>query len=76
MSILYILISCEMDFEESVFDDLLKFDSIKEVIQVVGSYDIVVKLDDATSKTTKTLLNEIRSMKKIKNTLTLPTLEK
>jgi len=65
-----------MGDEESVMNELEKTDSVKEVTRVIGSYDIVVKLEEASSDDVKNIISsKIRTIDKIRTTLTLPTIE-
>ena len=76
MSTSYVLISCEMGTEESVMNELEKIDSVKEVTRVIGSYDIIVKLEEPSSDDVKNIIfSKIRTIDKIRTTLTLPTIE-
>ncbi|KEQ55974.1 Regulatory protein AsnC [Marine Group I thaumarchaeote SCGC AAA799-E16] len=76
MSISYVLISCEMGDEESVMIDLEKIDSVKEVTRVMGSYDVIVKLEEPSSDDLKkTISSKIRTIDKIRTTLTLPVIQ-
>ena len=75
MSISYILIRCEIDCEELVMAELKQIDPVKEMMQVMGSYDIVVKVEDeSSSKVKNTISSGIRTIKNIKSTITLPTI--
>ena len=76
MSISYVMISCEFGTEDSVMNDLEKIDSVKEVTRVIGSYDIIVKLEESSSDDVKNIISsKIRTINKIRTTLTLPTIE-
>ena len=76
MSISYIMISCEMGDEKLVMNELREIDSVKEVARVIGSYDIIVKLEEPSSDDVKNIISsKIRTIDKIRTTLTLPTIE-
>jgi DNA-binding Lrp family transcriptional regulator len=65
-----------MGTEESVMNELEKIDSVKEVTRVIGSYDIIVKLEESSSDDVKNIISsKIRTIDKIRTTLTLPTIE-
>ena len=75
MSISYVLIRCEVDHEELVMNELKKIDSIKEMMRVMGSYDVVVKIEEESpSHVKKVISSRIRTVKNIKSTITLPTI--
>jgi len=76
MSISYILISCDMGNEKSIMIELEKIDTVKEITRVIGSYAIIMRLEDQSSNNIeKTISSKIRTINKIRTTLTLPTIE-
>lgn len=65
-----------MGNEESIVNELEKIDSVKEITRVIGSYEIIVKLQGQSSDDIKkTISSKIRTINKIRTTLTLSTIE-
>lgn len=72
MSIFFVLITCDSGFEKSVIAELKTTNFVKEVIGVMGSYDILVKLESENSdKLQKLVTLIIRKTAHVKTTLTL-----
>ncbi len=72
METVYVLIVSEMGSEQQVIEKLLMNDEIKEVNQVWGAYDIVVKVVGPTSDTVRELITgKIRIIEGIKTTVSL-----
>jgi len=72
METVYVLIVSEMGSEQQVIEKLLMNDEIKEVNQVWGAYDIVVKVVGPTSDTVRELITgKIRMIEGIKTTVSL-----
>ncbi len=76
MSIVYVLITCDVGFEEPIINQLKTIDEIKEVIGVIGTYDIIVKLESNDSDSLKNIIpSKIRKILYIRTTLTLSVIE-
>lgn len=76
MSIVYVMITCDVGFEKSVINQLNAIDGVKEVIGVMGTYDILVKLESENSEDFKsTITSKIRKIPNIRTTLTLTVVE-
>ena len=73
MSISYVLISSEVGAEKEILRDLQQIDMVKEATQVLGSYDIIVKVEDEAEALNNSISSKIRTINKVKSTLTLPT---
>jgi len=72
METVYVLIVSETGSEQQVIEKLLMNDEIKEVNQVWGAYDIVVKVVGPTSNTVRELITgKIRMIEGIKTTVSL-----
>ena len=72
MSTVYVLITCDVGFEEPVINQLKTIDLVKEVIGVMGTYDIIVKLESENSEDFKSIMiSKIRKIPNIRTTLTL-----
>ena len=76
MSIVYVLITCDAGFEEPVINQLKTIDLVIEVIGVIGTYDILVKLESENSEDFKSVMTlKIRKIQNIRTTLTLTVVE-
>jgi len=72
METAYVLIVSETGSEQHVIEKLLMIDEIKEVNQVWGAYDIVVKVTGPTSDTVREIITgKIRMIEGIKTTASL-----
>ncbi len=76
MSVFFVLVTCDMGSEKSVIDKLKTINLVKEVNQVWGSYDVLVKLEGDNSNDLKNIItSKIRKIPHIKTTVTLSVLE-
>jgi DNA-binding Lrp family transcriptional regulator len=76
MSTVYVMITCDVDFEEPVINQLKTIDLVKEVIGVMGTYDIIVKLESENSEDFQSVMTlKIRKIPNIRTTLTLTVIE-
>ncbi len=72
METTYVLIVSETGSEQQVIEKLLMNDEIKEVNQVWGAYDIVVKVVGPTSDAVREIITgKIRIIEGIKRTVSL-----
>ncbi len=72
MSIIYVMIVCEVGFEKSVIAELKKVSLVKEIKEVMGEYDIIVKLESNNSDELKNIIPlKIRKIPNIRTMLTL-----
>ena len=61
MAIAYVLITCDLGFEEEVIENLKHFESVKEVHGTFGAYDIISKLENIEQeKIRETIIWNIR----------------
>ena len=68
----YMLISCEMGEEHSLYSQLKEIPEIKDCIITYGSYDLVVKFETSTTEELNTVISsKIRKLNKIRSTITL-----
>lgn len=68
----YMLISCEIGEEHSLYSQLKEIPEIKDCIITYGSYDLVVKFETSTAEKLNTVISsKIRKLAKIRSTLTL-----
>ena len=72
MSTAYVLITCQTGCEKAVIEELQKYESVTEIDEVFGTYDIVAKLQNSNIHTLKeNITSDIRKIPKIISTLTL-----
>jgi len=72
METVYVLIVSKMGSEQHVIKKLLMFDEIKEVNQVWGAYDIMVKVVGPTPDAVREIITgKIRMIEDIKTTVSL-----
>ncbi len=72
MGFAYVLISCDLGFEEDIISQLKTIDQVKEVQGTFGAYDIVAKVEsDDVGKLRDTVNRKIRYIPRIRSTLTL-----
>ncbi|MGY5140163.1 MAG: Lrp/AsnC ligand binding domain-containing protein [Candidatus Nitrosopumilus sp. Bin_571-38] len=68
----YMLISCEIGEEQSIYSKLKEIPEIKNCLITYGSYDIVAEfVTDSASQINKIIMSKIRKLPKIKSTITL-----
>jgi len=68
----YMLISCEIGEEHSIYLQLKEIPEIKDCIITFGSYDLVVKFETSTAEELNTVISsKIRKLAKIRSTITL-----
>ena len=72
MATAYVLINCDLVYEEFIISELKEIETVKEVWGVLGTYDIIVKLEDESlDEISKTITLKIRKLDKIRFTMTL-----
>ncbi len=72
MAIAYVLINCDLGYEEAIIDELKLLDDVKETHGVFGAYDILVKLESANVENLRDVITwKIRKLNSIRSTLTL-----
>jgi len=70
----YVLISCDLGFEEDIISQLKTIDEVKEVQGTFGAYDIVAKVESDNKETIRDIITwKIRKIERIRSTLTLMT---
>lgn len=68
----YILISCEIGEEHSIYLQLRQIPEIKDCTITFGNYDIVVSFQtDTTTQLNDIISSKIRKLEKIRSTMTL-----
>ncbi len=72
METAYVLINCDMGYEEQVIEELKHISDVKEVHGTYGAYDIIAKVEtDETAALRETITWKIRRIDKVRSTLTL-----
>ena len=67
----YVLISCELNFENEIISKLIQIDNVTEAKGVFGEFDIFVKLDAKSEEQIAETIAEIRKIPHITSTNTL-----
>ncbi|NQV40344.1 MAG: Lrp/AsnC ligand binding domain-containing protein [Nitrosopumilus sp.] len=68
----YMLISCDIGEEQSLYSQLKEIPEVKSCLITYGSYDIVAEfVTDSASQINKIITSKIRKLPKIKSTITL-----
>jgi DNA-binding Lrp family transcriptional regulator len=72
----FVLMNAELGSEDSLVNDLRKLESVKEVYQVYGVYDIVAQIEaDTMEKVKETITWKLRKLNGVKSTLTMIVME-
>ena len=72
MATAYVLINCDLGYEEQVIEELKHISDVKEVHGTFGAYDMVAKVEsDQITTLRETMTNKIRKIDKVRSTLTL-----
>jgi len=71
-----VLINTEIGSESDVMNALSKIDGVKEIYEVYGMYDIVVKVEAETHEALRELvINKIRRIPQVRGTTTMIVIE-
>jgi len=72
MGFAYVLINCDLGYEEDIISQLKTIDRVKDVYGTFGAYDILAKVEsDDVDKLRDTIISKIRKLDRIRSTLTL-----
>jgi len=72
----YVLINCDLGFEETILESLKHMESVKEVHGTFGAYDIIAKIENSDrDKLRETITWHIRKLEHVRSTLTLMGIE-
>ncbi len=72
MTIAYVLINCDLGYEEQIIEDLKHISDVKEVHGTFGAYDILAKVESANVENLRdTITWKIRKLDRVRSTLTL-----
>jgi DNA-binding Lrp family transcriptional regulator len=70
--IAYIMINCEVGYEESIIEQLRSIEGVKEVQGVLGNFDILAKIEISSIKALREIITwKIRKIQKIRCTTTV-----
>ena len=76
MATAYVLINCDLGYEEQIIEELKHISDVKEVNGVFGAYDILAKVESDQIRTLReTLMWKIRKIRHVRSTLTLMGIE-
>jgi len=76
MAIAYVLINCDLGYEEQVIEELKHISDVKEVHGTFGAYDIFAKVEsDQITTLRETMTWKIRKIDRVRSTLTLMAIE-
>ncbi len=76
MAIAYVLINCDLGYEEQIIEELKHISDVKEVHGTYGVYDIFAKVEsDQITTLRETITGKIRKIVRIRSTLTLMAIE-
>jgi len=68
----YMLISCEIGEEQSLYSQLKKIPEVKDCMITYGSYDVVAEfVTDTPEQMNEIIISKIRKLQKIRSTITL-----
>jgi len=76
MAIAYVIINCDLGYEEQVIKELKHISDVKEIHGTFGAYDMVAKVEsDQITTLRETITSKIRKIDRIRSTLTLMAVE-
>ena len=76
MATAYVLINCDLGYEEQIIEELKHISDVKEVNGVFGAYDILAKVESDQIRTLReTIMWKIRKIDKVRSTVTLMGIE-
>ena len=72
MATAFVLINCDLGFEEQIIEELKHLSDVKDVHGTFGAYDILAKVEsDKISTLRETIMWKIRKIGRVRSTLTL-----
>ena len=72
MAIAYVLINCDLGYDEQIIEELKHLSDVKEVHGTFGAHDILAKVEsDQISTLRETIMWKIRKIDKVRSTVTL-----
>ncbi len=77
MTTAYVLITCDLGYEEQVIEEMKHLSDVKEAHGTFGAYDILAKVESANVEALReTIMGKIRKIGRVRSTLTLMGMEK
>jgi len=67
----YVLLNVEIDSEKEVLNALDAIPDVKEVHQIYGVYDFIIRVEAETMQELRDLVDRVRGIGKIRSTLSL-----
>ncbi len=72
----YLLLTCDLGYENSVIEQLKAIPSVKEAHGIYGAYDILVEVESSSADDQReTVTFKIRKILHVRSTLTLTCIE-
>jgi len=72
----FVLITCDLGYEEQIIEELKHLSDVKEVHGTFGAYDIIAKVEsDQTNTLKETITWKIRKLDRVRSTLSLMGIE-
>jgi len=76
MTTAYVLINCDLGYEEQIIEELKHISDVKDVHGTFGAYDVIAKVESANVKNLRdTITWKIRKLDRVRSTLTLMVIE-
>ncbi len=76
MATAYVLINCDLGYEEQIIEELKHLSDVKEAHGTFGAYDILAKVESANVEALReTIMGKIRKIRRVRSTLTLMGME-
>ncbi len=76
MTTAYVLINCDLGYEEQIIEELKHISDVKEAHGTFGAYDILAKVESANVEALReTIMWKIRKIVHVRTTLTLMGIE-
>ena len=76
MATAYVLINCDLGYEDKIIEELKHLSDVKEVNGTFGAYDILAKVESVESETLReTITWKIRNLDHVRSTMTLMGIE-
>ncbi len=71
----FVLVNCELGFEQDLIQELSKLSGISDIKCVFGVYDLILKVCAGSESEIKEITARLRSMNHVKSTLTMMVIE-
>jgi len=76
MTIAYVLINCDLGYEEQIIEELKHISDVKEIHGTFGAHDILAKVESANVENLRDTVSwKIRKLDRVRSTLTLMVIE-